>query len=172
MQLSVYELDDLAEEIRKRTGGDPLGMLAYANRTGGLHEMLAAIGLEDLLGNDERGRAKRIVVLGSSQTSVGKLRSIAADAGIGEGDIEFCLDYDQLKHYDFAKFRDRDGYRAVLFGPGPHSTPGKGESSSALDEMKNHPETYPPTIEIRERGGDLKITANSFKRAIFAIAAM
>lgn len=143
-------------------------VLAYANRTDSLYDMLVAIGLEGLLpGMFGASRvATKIVVLGSSRTGVGKLRSIAEGLGINRDDIEFCLDYDRLVHYDFSKFRDREAYRAVLFGPGPHSTPGKGKSTSAMDEMKGHPEIYPPTIEIREVGGGLKITVNSFRAAI------
>ena len=173
MQLSVYELDDLAEEVRRRTGGDPLGMLAYANRTDSLRDLLASIGLEDLLpdGGSKASSAGTIVVLGDSQVSIGKLRSIAEREGVDPDCIEFCLEYDRLKHYDFSKFRDREVYRAVLFGPGPHSTPGKGSSSSAVEEMGSHPDIYPPVIEIRERGGTLKITANSFRDAIRAALA-
>lgn len=168
MQLSVYELYDLAEEVRRRIGGDPLGMLTYANRTDSLYDMLVAIGLDGLLpgGPEMPQSATRIVVLGASMVGVGKLRSIAEGLGVDRDDMEFCLDYDRLKHYDFSKFRDREAYKAVLFGPGPHSTPGKGGSSSAMEEMAGHPETYPPTIEIREASGGLKITANSFRAAI------
>lgn len=172
MELSVYELDDLSEEVRRRTGGDPLGMLAYANRTGNLRNLLASIGLEDLMPGGEAVRSSRtIVVLGDSQVSVGKLRSIAEREGADPDDIEFCLEYDRLERYNFAKLRDKDIYRVVLFGPGPHSTPGKGKSESAINEMKSHPDIYPPIIEVREHGGPLKITANSFREAIRAALA-
>ncbi len=168
MQLSIYELDDLAERIKERTGGDPLGMLAYVNRMGNLSEMLEAIGLRDLLPGEDTPAPRKIVVLGASEVNVRKLRSIAIHAGIDEADIEFCLEYERLKHYDFGKFRDRDLYRAVLFGPGPHSTPGKGQSCSAIEEMEAHPDIYPPAIRIEASGG-LKITANSFKQAILRV---
>ena len=142
-------------------------MLALANRTGSLREMLATIGLEDLIPGGSASRASnKAVVLGSAEVSVGKLRSIAAHEGLDPEDIEFCLEYDRLKHYDFAKFRDRDAFRAVLFGPGPHSTPGAGESSSAVSEMQSHPDIYPPVYGIREESGKLKITANSFRKAV------
>lgn len=174
MQLSIYELDDLAEEVRKLTGGDPLGMLTYANRTDSLMQMLAAIGLEGLLpgAGGEAAGPRRIVVLGDTRTGVGKLRAIAAAAGLDPDDFEFCLDYDRLKHYNFGKLRDRDNYRAVLYGPGPHSTPGKGTSSSAIEEMKEYPQIYPPLIEIRDRSGELKITTNSFRQAVLAVVAL
>lgn len=168
MRLSIYELDDLAEGVKRRTGGDPLGMLAFANRIGNLEEMLDAVGLRDLLPGNEHFAPRKIAVLGASEVNVRKLRAIARGAGIDEDDIEFCLEYDRLKHYDFGKFRDRDVYRAVLFGPGPHSTPGKGRSCSAIEEMETHPDIYPPTIRIEASSG-LKITANSFKQAVLQV---
>lgn len=171
MQLSIYELDDLADKVKAMTGGEPLGMLSFANRTGQLRELLAAIGLDGLLPSGVEATPKQIVVLGDTQVSVDKLRSIAKREGVESESIEFCLEYDKLKHYDFSKFRDKEVYRAVLFGPGPHSTPGKGNSSSAMEKMKGSSDTYPPVIEIRERGGALKITANSFKDAIRAALA-
>lgn len=167
--LSIYELDDLAEEVKKRTGGEPLGLLAFANRMGNLEEMLDSIGLRELLPGNDLCAPRKIVVLGASEVNVHKLRSIAVNAGIDEGDIEFCLEYERLKHYDFGKFRDRDVYHAVLFGPGPHSTPGKGQSCSAIEEMETHPDIYPPIIRIEASGG-LKITASSFRQAILRIA--
>ena len=165
MPLSVYELDDLAQEVKKRTGGEPLSLLAFANRMGNLGEMLEAIGLRDLLPDSGICGPRKVVVLGDSEVNVRKLRSIAIGAGIDEDDIEFCLDYGRLDHYDFGKFRDRELYRAVLFGPGPHSTPGKGKSCSVIEEMESHPDIYPPVIRIESSGG-LKITVNSFKQAI------
>jgi hypothetical protein len=169
LRLSIYELDDLAEEVRKRTGGDPLGMLTYANRMGNLEEMLDAIGLRDLLPGNECFSPRKIVVLGASEVNVRKLLSVAKDNGIDEDDIEFCLEYDRLKHYNFGRFRDKDRYRAVLFGPGPHSTPGKGQSCSAIEEMEAHQDIYPPIIRMEASGG-LKITVKSFKQAILEVA--
>lgn len=166
--LSIYELDDLAEEVKKRTGGDPLGVLAFANRMGNLEEMLEAIGLRDLLPGSDPYAPRKIVVLGATDVNVRKLRSIAVNAGIDEDDIEFCLEYERLAHYDFRKFRNKDVYRAVLIGPGPHSTPGKGQSSSATQEMESHPDIYPPTIKI-EASGSPKITVTGFRRAILKV---
>ena len=174
MRLTIWELDDLSIKMQRMFGEEDtlLRLLTYANRTDRLEEMLAAVGLSDLCPGTacSSGSARKIVVLGASEVTVGVLRSVADKAGFERSDVEYCLDYDKLDHYNFAKLRDKDVYKAVLFGPGPHSTPGKGESSSALDEMRSHPEIYPRVVEVRERGGALKITRNSFRQAILKVA--
>ncbi len=56
-------------------------------------------------------------------------------------------------------------YSAVIVGPMHHSVEGRGDASSAIQRMKDHPESYPPVIEARDSNG-LKITNNSFREAL------
>lgn len=171
--LSAYELDDLYQAVAERIDDALLSALSLANRTGELSELLRLLGMDGLIGegNDPELAPKRVAVLGDSAASVGALRSLVRKAGFEPGDFEFALGYDELKHYDFAKFRNSLTYRAVLVGPMPHSTPGKRGASSAVAEMQAHPEMYPPVIEMRDSNG-LKITNNSFKRALGELGGM
>lgn len=57
------------------------------------------------------------------------------------------------------------GYVAILAGSMPHSTPGAKEASSFIVRVDAHSNEYPPLIKL-EAGDDLKITNNSFKRAL------
>ena len=165
--LSIAELEDLRQAVAERLEDGLLPALALANRTGELEELLRLLGMSDLLGDDGRAevRPTRILVLGQSMTSEGKLRAIAKRRGFQGRDLEFVLEYDALKHFNFGKLRGSVTYRAVLAGPMPHSTPGKRDASSAVAEMEAHPETYPPVIRLRDASG-LKITNNSFARAL------
>ena len=164
--LSAFELEDLHETMRERIDTDLLPALTKANRTGNLPELLGLLGMGDLV--DDAGQADmrptRVVVLGDSTVKEGRLASILRKSGFDPQQFEFALGYEELKHYNFAKLRGSYTYAAVLVGPMPHSTPGKLSAGSAIAEMKGHPETYPPVIEVRDSTG-LKITNNSFSRA-------
>lgn len=168
--LSIAELEDLGQAVSERLEDGLLPALTLANRTGELGDLLRLLGMSDLLGNDGRAevRPMRILVIGQSMTSEGKLRSIAKRRGFQGRDHEFVLEYDALKHFNFDKLRNSVTYRAVLAGPMPHSTPGKRDASSAVAEMEAHPETYPRVIRLQDASG-LKITNNSFARALDAL---
>lgn len=169
--LSAYELDDLQQAMMERMADGLLPAISTANRTGELSELLRLLGMSDLL--DEEGvsiQPTRVVVIGDSMVKEAKLRSIARRRGYDPDLFEFVLGYNELKHYDFGKLRGTYTYRAVLAGPMPHSTPGKRDASSAIAEMKAHPELYPPVIELRDSSG-LKITNNSFAHGLDSLDA-
>ncbi|MEE8732424.1 MAG: hypothetical protein SOI46_02295 [Eggerthellaceae bacterium] len=168
--LSISELEDLRQAVSERLEDGLLPALALANRTGELGDLLRLLGMSDLLGDDGQAevRPTRILVLGQSMTSEGKLRSIAKRHGFQGKDFEFVLEYEALKHFNFDKLRNSMTYRAVLAGPMPHSTPGKRDASSTVAMMEAHPETYPPVIRLTDANG-LKITNNSFAVALDAI---
>ena len=170
--LSADELEDLRQAVAERIDDGLLPALALANRTGELEELLRLLGMADLMGDDGRTeiRPTKIIVIGQSATSEGKLRSIAKKRGLSGKDLEFVLEYGELKHFNFDKLRNSMTYRAVLAGPMPHSTPGKRDASSAVAMMEAHPETYPPVIRLTDANG-LKITNNSFAVALDELAA-
>ena len=171
--LSAAELDDLGQAVGERLEDSLLPALTMANRTGELDELLRLLGMSDLLGDDGRAevRPTKVLVIGDSMTSEGKLRSIARRHGIASDDLECALGYDELKHFNFAKLRNSYVYRVVLVGPIPHSTPCKRDASSAVAEMEAHPETYPPVIGVEDANG-LKITNNSFAQALETLEAI
>lgn len=170
--LSAYELDDLQQAMMERMADALLPAISTANRTGELNELLRLLGMSDLIddGGSMSIQPTRIVVIGDSMVKEAKLRSIARRRGFDPDMFEFVLGYNELKHYDFGKLRGTYTYRAVLAGPMPHSTPGKRDASSAIAEMKAHPELYPPVIELRDSNG-LKITNNSFAHGLDSLDA-
>jgi hypothetical protein len=167
LTLSIYELEDLHKAVSERIEDGLLPALTQANRTGELGELLRLLGMGDLVGGDGGAHVvpTKVVVMGASVVKEDKLRSIAKKHGIMSKDIEFALDYERIKHYPFYKLRDSLTYRAILVGPMPHSTSGKRDASSAIAEMENHPEKYPPVIRMHDANG-LKITNNSFAQAL------
>lgn len=170
--LSAYELYDLQEAMMERMADGLLPAISTANRTGELSDLLRLLGMSDLL--DDQGisvQPTRVVVIGDSMVKEAKLRSIALRHGYDPDMFEFVLGHNELKHYDFGKLRGTYTYRAVMAGPMPHSTPGKRDASSAIAEMKAHPEKYPPIIQLRDSNG-LKITNNSFANALDELAAI
>lgn len=163
--LSVTELYELHEKIAQKLGADDLlTALALANRQGNLEGLLRSIGFESLLGT-EKQRPKRIIVLGSSQVNEGKLKTAAAKEGFDPSDIEFYLEYDRLKHFNYSKLRYSEVYGAVFVGPQPHSNAGKGNTGSAITELESFPEIYPPVYRLMD-SNELKITVNSFREAL------
>ena len=120
----------------------------------------------DLVGDGGVARVvpTKVVAISESVVREDKLRSIAKRRGISGRDIEFALGNERAKHYPFSKLRDSLTYRAVLVDPMPHSTSGKRDASSAIAEMENHPETYPPVIRMHDANG-LKITNDSCAQA-------
>ena len=164
--LTAYELADLEQVILERIESQLLPALTTANRVGELNELLRLLQMGDLLDEDEFAiKPKRIVVLGSSMVKEEKLRSIARRKGFDANQFEFALEYHELAHYKFEKFRNSLSYQAVLVGPMPHSTNSKRNSASMISEMENHPDIYPPVIRLCDSTG-LKITNNSFAEAL------
>ena len=164
--LSAYELYDLQHVMMERMSDCLLPAITAANRTGDLANLLSLLGMGDLIADESVSfQPTRVVVLGDSMVNESKLRSIVRKNGYDPEQFDFVLGYNELKHFNFGKLRDSYTYRAVMVGPMPHSTPGKYDSSSAVTEMKAHPELYPPVIELRDSTG-LKITNNSFAQGL------
>lgn len=160
-RLDVRELEILQDEVWHR--------LTVANLNGSLEKILRKIGWTDLLGENDINPPYpdgKIVVIGESEVKVQILIAIAEQFGISRDRLEFCLDYDKAKTYNYDKLYFEPKYRAVLFGPLPHSTSGKEDFSSVITKMENTV-GYPQIIRISESdSGHLKITKSSFRKAI------
>ena len=166
--LTAQELSDLCDAMLGRMGLDLLPAITKANREGTLEDLLASLGMADLHESDAsegRGLQGKVIVIGSSEVKVDKLRSIARKKGFDPGRFEFHLEYDRLKHFDFGKIRGSMGYVAIFAGPMPHKTPGAENASSFIARVESNPDDYPPLIKLQS-GKDLKITNNSFKHAL------
>lgn len=147
--LTVQELSDLCDEMMGRMGLELLPAITKANREDNLDDILASLGMADLLDAND----------GDDQPYLGKVIVIGASAV-----KDFQLDYARLKHFDFGKIRGSMGYVAIFAGPMPHKTPGAEEASSFIARVENSPDDYPPLVKLQS-GNDLKITNNSFKHA-------
>lgn len=168
--LTIQELSDLCDAMMGRMGLELLPAITKANREDTLDDLLSSLGMFDLLEGiagpygEERFLGK-IIVIGDSAVNVGKLRSTARKMGFDPNRFEFQLDYGRLKHFDFGKVRGTMGYVAIFAGPMPHKTPGADRASSFIARVESRPDDYPPLIRL-QAGSDLKITNNSFKRAL------
>lgn len=158
--LGIDELEQLLlEDIRIR--------VLDANRRGILHDLLASMGMLDLIAPQAQIGYKdgKIIVLGASDVDEEHLLITAGKLGVDKSRFEFCLDYEAIQQYNFNKLQYSDKYRLILVGPMPHSTAGTHDSGSAIAEMEKHPEMYPRIIRLKA-GQKLKITKSGFKEAI------
>lgn len=168
--LTIQELSDLCDAMMGRMGLELLPAITKANQEDTLDDLLSSLGMSDLLEGiaDPYGEERflgKIIVIGDSAVNVGKLRSTAQKMGFDPNRFEFQLDYGRLKHFDFGKVRGTMGYVAIFTGPMPHKTPGADQASSFIARVESRPDDYPPLIRL-QAGSDLKITNNSFKRAL------
>lgn len=118
--LTVQELSDLCDEMMGRMGLELLPAITKANREDNLDDILASLGMADLLDandGDDQPYLGKVIVIGASAVKVDKLRSIARKKGFDPDRFEFRLDYARLKHFDFWKDSWVDGIRRYLRGP-------------------------------------------------------
>ncbi|CAI3448397.1 hypothetical protein CIRMBP1229_01872 [Enterococcus cecorum] len=163
MLLSTAELSDLTDEITERL---PL-ILSNLNRTGGLNEWLAMGGMSDLVQGDKDLNSYpngKIVVIGGTDIKEKVFLGVAKELGLSRDRFEFCLDYKKIQKYEFNKLQYNSNYRVVLFGPAPHSSQGKGKSSSVITEMEKS-QGYPRAIRLQS-SNELKISKTNFREAL------
>lgn len=81
--LSAYELDDLHEAVLERIEEELLPALSKANRTGELSQLIALLGMSDLLGvtGEPALKPTKVIVLGNSMVSEGKLGARSVSTG-------------------------------------------------------------------------------------------
>lgn len=163
--LDDEELELLIDEITHR--------ISLANRTGTLEDILRKAGWSDILEEQtpfqpfENGI---ITIIGESEIKINEMIAIAEKAGIERNRLDFYIGYEKAKTFDYKKFQFQPKYRAVLFGPVPHCSIGKGKNSSVINKMESE-EGYPQVIRIKEAGGSrLKITKESLRIAFQGLA--
>lgn len=157
--LGIEEIEELLDEIRMR--------ILIANREDRLDQLLVSMGMSDLVEVQPQSGNKDgiIVVLGAAEVDEHRLLGVAKSLGLDKDRFEFCLDYETLQKYNFRKLQYSDRYRLIMVGPMPHSSAGKGDSSSAIAEMEKHPEMYPRVFRM-STGNELKITKTGFKETL------
>lgn len=157
--LNSYELEEIIDSITKK--------VILANRIGTLENLLQLWGFDNLLKNDsvyETDKNGKIVVIGHTEVKINVLEGIIKSLHLDKNRFEFCLNYSDSKTFNYKKMQYSPNYRVVMFGPVPHSTVGKRDSSSVIAEMKNR-EGYPRVVVMND-GNELKITKTNFKIAL------
>lgn len=156
--LDITELEELLDEIQKR--------IIEANRMNTLDALLELLGMSDLIKpvtpRFESYKNGKIVIIGQTEVKEEVLKTIAGKLGIDKSRLEFCLDYESAKSYNYKKLQYSPIYKAVFVGPMPHKTEGTADSSSAIAEMENS-EGYPRVIRLTA-SGQLKITKSNFRQ--------
>lgn len=161
MVRSTEEIEEIIDVIMERVNREVM----LKNRLDELDPLLVEWGLTQFVHTeiDEHYKHGTIVVLGESSVKTAELLGIAKSLGIDKGRFEF-VDYNEAKTFNYRKMLNNLKYSVVLFGPIPHSTTGKGETSSAIVEIETS-KGYPPTKRLMA-GNALKITKFNFRQAL------
>lgn len=117
-------------------------------------------------GHSLLGGHNKILVIGGTELGVNIMQGIAKTYGFEKKDFEF-VDYDKAKDYT-ERIRTNGKYRAIIFGACPHKTTGIAGYSSAVEKMKNEP-GMPYAADARSKSGELKVTKESFRKALESI---
>ena len=109
---------------------------------------------------------RKILVIGGSEVKENVLRGIAKkDFLFEKRDLDYILDYDKIKNQTDRIKPYSSAYSGIIVGPCPHKTGGIGDYTSFVSKLANE-EGYPFTIEARDAGGSLKISKDSFRKAL------
>lgn len=108
----------------------------------------------------------KILVLGASRVNVNDLLDAAKKYGISKDKIEFELDYERLKHYNFKCLECSTKYSDVLIGPHSHKVKDLEDYSSFLAKIEKNREKYFFRATKIETTNDLKITRTAFEKAL------
>ena len=164
--IELIELEDsLASEL--------LSVLSKCNRSGELDNLLNALvsfgfsnPYKSAAYNAEHDTFKdgKIVVVGDSEIKEEQLKGIAKALNIDKNRFEFVLGYGDAKKYNYSKLRYNSSYRVVMFGPVPHSTPGKGSFASTISNIEQS-DGYPKVVRLTSNN-QLKITKTNFRETL------
>ena len=164
MELNVTELETLYFRICNKIKQQ----LEEANRNNSVSSLLNLFGLDDLIINYNTSyntRKAKILIFGDSMISKDDMKKIAKDHGIRPDRLEFRIDFNKNKHYDFSNLRFNCNYSDIIFGPNAHKSIGIQGYSSAIAMMEANSKEY-PKITKALGNEELKITKTSFAKAI------
>ena len=114
------------------------------------------------------GKNEKILVLGNTDIRVSEMRAIARDYfGFEKADFEFITDYEKIKSAGM-RVHSSERFAAVIFGNCPHKVAGMGNYASIIDEFRER-EDCPISVDARTEAGGLKITKQSFKKALLTV---
>lgn len=107
---------------------------------------------------------KKILVLGATELNENIMKGIAKHYGFENSDFEFETDYSKVVNYS-GRLQNANRYHTVLFGACPHKVVGLGDYSSLIEKFKQC-EDYPYAIDARSKSGELKVTKESYRKAL------
>jgi len=120
---------------------------------------------EKIQGHNLLGKNEKILVLGNTDIRVAEMRAIARDFyGFEKTDFEFITDYEKVKNVA-GRVHGSERFAAVIFGNCPHKVAGMGNYTSIIEEFKQRADC-PISIDARTEAGGLKITKQSFRKAL------
>ncbi len=117
--------------------------------------------------HDLLGRRGKILVLGATTMDIKTMNGIAKTYGFHKDDFEYEVDYDKIKAFS-GRSGKLEKYLAVILGACPHKVQNLGDWSSLIEKCKRE-EGMPIAIDARSRSGELKVTKESFRRALAEI---
>lgn len=161
--LSVEELYELEDDLKKDLDDYLTAALSKLNRSGQLEEFLQLLGMEYLLQREsgyEVHKSGKIIVIGQSDIKSDVLLSIAKQLGLDKDRFELYLSYEDAKTFDFRKIQWNTQYSLLMVGPMPHSGAGKGDHGSIISALETE-DGYPPVVRLGSNG--LKITKSDFR---------
>lgn len=104
-------------------------------------------------------RPRRPSISGATQNCDYRLAFRHREEAYDRDIFEYLLDYNKIDRLGYSD------YGAIIVSPMNHSIRDMDDASSAMQEMKDHPDIYPPVIETRD-SHMLKITNNSLRKAL------
>lgn len=112
----------------------------------------------------ETDKDGKIIIFGDSQIKEVDIYGILKTFNIPKDRVELHLEYNDIKKYDFKKLQYNSKYRLIVFGPVPHSAPGKENENSVIQNLESS-EGYPKVIRLID-AHSLKITKSNLKRLL------
>ncbi len=119
------------------------------------------------IGHDLLGKKGKILVLGAASLDEKTMNGIAKQYGFERRDFVYETDYEKVKSMA-GRVSYGERYSAIILGACPHKVSMLGDYSSFVEKCKND-ENLPDTYETRTSSGELKLTKESFRKALEAM---
>ena len=118
-------------------------------------------------GHSLLGKNGKILVLGATALDQNTMNGIAKLYGFEKKDLEYETDYTKVVNFA-ARINNCDRYAAIIFGACPHKVAGLGDWSSIIEKCRQC-EEMPCAYDARSHSGELKVTKESFKAALWNV---
>ncbi|MBO1701492.1 hypothetical protein [Eubacterium callanderi] len=118
-------------------------------------------------GHSLLGRNGKILVLGASALDQNTMNGIAKLYGFHKKDFEYETDYTKVVNFA-GRISNSERYVAIIFGACPHKVAGLGDWSSIIEKCRQC-EDMPCAFDARSHSGELKVTKESFKTALWNV---